>query len=86
MAIDTVTVALLGSVLGSSVTRDLFKTIASRRIAETAPLKASTPDADQELEALEKADLISPAPSGGKYYVTAKGLKVARDLEKLPVG
>ena len=85
MAIDSVTVALLGSVLGSSVTRDLFTTIANRRIAETAPLRAANPDADQELDALEKADLIGSAPSSGKYYVTAKGLKVARDLEKLPI-
>ena len=86
MAIDTVTATLLGSVLGSSVARNLFTTIANRRIAEMAPLKATNPDAVQELDALEKADLISAAPSGGKYYVTAKGLKVARDLEKLPIG
>jgi len=86
MAIDTVTVTLLGSVLGSSVARNLFTTIANRRITEIAPLKATNPDADQELDALEKADLIGAAPNGGKYYVTAKGLKVARDLEKLPIG
>jgi predicted transcriptional regulator len=80
------TVTLLGSVLGSSAVRNLFKTIAGRRIAETAPLKAENPCADQALEALEKADLIGAASSGEKYYVTAKGLKVARDLEKIPIG
>jgi len=51
-----------------------------------APLKAANPEAHQELDALEKADLIGAAPNSGKYYVTAKGLKVARDLEKLPIG
>ena len=86
MAIDTVTVTLLRSILSSSLARNLFTTIANRRIAEAAPLKATNPDADRELDALEKAELISAAPSGGKYYVTAKGLKVARDLEKLPIG
>jgi hypothetical protein len=40
--------------------------------------------ADRELEALEKADLIGSAASRTKYYLTAKGLKVARDLEKIP--
>jgi len=84
MAIDTITATLLGSVLGSSVTRDLFTTIAKRRIAETAPLMAANPDADHGLEALKNADLIDASPNGAKYYVTAKGLKVARDLEKLP--
>ena len=86
MAIETVTGALLGSVLASSTVRTLFTTIVNSRIAEVASLRATNPDADQELEALEKADLISSAPSGAKYYVTAKGLKVARDLEKLPIG
>jgi hypothetical protein len=86
MAIDTVTGALLGSVLATSAVRNLFTTIAKSRIAEAAPLRADNPDADQELDALEKADLISSVPSGGKYYVTAKGLKAARDLEKLPIG
>jgi predicted transcriptional regulator len=85
MAIDSVTGALLGSVLASSTARNLFTTIVNRRIAEAASLKAANPEADQQLDALEKADLISSAPSGRKYYVTAKGLKVARDLEKLPI-
>jgi hypothetical protein len=39
-----------------------------------------------ELAALAKADLIGSAPDGAKYYVTAKGRKVARGLEKLPIG
>ena len=85
MAIDAVTVGLLGSVLGSSATRKLFTTIANSRITEISSLRADNPEADEGLEALEKADLIGSAPSSGKYYVTAKGLKVARDLEKLPV-
>jgi secreted protein with Ig-like and vWFA domain len=86
MAIDKVAVTLLGSVLGSPIARDLFTTIANKRIAEIAPLKATHSDADRELDALEEADLIGAAPKSGKYYVTAKGLKVARDLEKLPIG
>jgi hypothetical protein len=85
MAIDTVTASLLGSALASSLARRLFTTIANSRIAETAPLKEANPGSDQELDALEKADLISPASSGKKYYVTAKGLKVARDLEKIQI-
>lgn len=85
MAIETVTGALLGSVLASTTVRNLFTTIVSRRIAEAASLKDVSPDADQELAALEKADLVGSAPNSGKYYVTANGLKVARDLEKLPI-
>ena len=86
MVIDATTVALLGSVLGSSAVRNLFTTIANKRIAERDALRAANPDADRELEALEEADLISAAPGREKYYVTAKGLKVARDLEKIPIG
>jgi hypothetical protein len=85
MAIDAVTVGLLGSVLGSAAARNLFTTIANMRIAEVGSLEAVNPDADRELAALEKADLIGSVPSSGKYYVTAKGLKVARDLEKISV-
>ena len=86
MAIDAVTAALLGSALGSSLARKLFTTIANSRIAEIALLKQANPGSDEQLEALAKADLISPTPGGEKYYVTAKGLKVARDLEKIPIG
>jgi hypothetical protein len=53
MAIDTVTVTLLQSVLASSALRNLF---------------------------------IGCAPNGAKYYLTAKGLNVARDPETLPIG
>jgi len=42
------------------------------RIAEVGSLKAVNPDADHELAALEKADLIGSAPSSGRSYVTAK--------------
>jgi hypothetical protein len=85
MAVNTITVSLLNSVLSSATARKLFTTIASRRIAELASLKQNDSDAARELEALEDADLIGSAQSGERYYVTAKGLKVARDLEKLPV-
>jgi hypothetical protein len=84
MDIDPATFSVLTSTLGSSVTRDLFRTIVNRRIAAKAPLQAANPNADQELDALERADLISPAPNGEKYFVTAKGLKVARYLEQIP--
>jgi len=85
MVIDAITATLLGTVLGSSGTRSLFTTIANRRIAEAGLLKQDNPDADQQLKALENADLIGAGANGEKYYVTAKGLKVARDLEKLPI-
>jgi hypothetical protein len=83
MTIETVTGTLLGSVLSSDAARGLFTLIANSRIAEKSALKASNPNPDAELAALVAADLISSAPNGEKYYVTAKGLKVARDLEKI---
>jgi len=85
MQIETVTGSLLGSVLASSVAHNLFKLIANRRIAEkNTLLKTDDPDSSQAaLDALESADLINSAGDGQKYYVTAKGLKVARDLEKI---
>jgi hypothetical protein len=83
MAMD-VTFQLLRSVLSSTATLDLFKSIATSRIAEKSTLKAANADVDHELDALKEADLIDTAPNGEKYFVTAKGLKVARDLEKIP--
>jgi hypothetical protein len=83
MAIDTATVNLLSSALGSPGTRKLFTRIANSRIAEIASLKETNPGADQELDTLQRADLISIGQSGKSYFVTAKGLKVARDLEQL---
>jgi hypothetical protein len=80
MAIDALTLSLLTSALGSSATRKLFKTIVNLRIVDTASLKEVDPEADQALKALRDADLISSAAD--KYFVTAKGLKVARDLEQ----
>jgi hypothetical protein len=84
MVIETVTGTLLGSVLSSAATRSLFKVIADKRIAEKAALMAINSNPEADLAALVGADLIGSAPSGEKYYVTAKGLKVARDLEKIP--
>jgi hypothetical protein len=86
MAFDTTTVSLLTSVLASSAIRDFFKDIARQRFGEIDSLRAKNEKADQELRILEQADLIGVAPNQTKYYVTAKGLKVARDLENLPVG
>jgi hypothetical protein len=83
MAIDTATVHLLSSALGSPVARKLFTTIANSRIAEIASLKETNPGADQALDTLERAGLISIGQSGKSYFVTAKGLKVVRDLEQL---
>jgi hypothetical protein len=85
MAIDAVTVTLLKTILDSSATRKLFTTIAASQIAELASLKEASPNADKELEALQGANLIGANPSGEKFYVTAKGLKVARDLEQLTI-
>ncbi len=86
MAKDTTTANLLLSTLGTSSVRGLFTSIAGRRIAEVAALKRDNPQSDivdRELAALEGADLIGKGESGTKYFVTAKGLKVARDLEQL---
>ncbi|MGB6719602.1 MAG: hypothetical protein WBE72_02310 [Terracidiphilus sp.] len=85
MTIDTVTASLLQSTLGSPAALRLFTTIAKRRIADVTGLKKADPEADQELDALQVADLIGANSSREKFYITAKGLKVARDLEKLPV-
>jgi hypothetical protein len=41
-------------------------------------------EADKQLEALRGADLIGLGDSGKNLYVTARGLRVARDLEKPP--
>jgi hypothetical protein len=85
MAINDMTVSLLTSVLSSPSTRKLFTTIAAKRIADLVFLKENDSDAAKELNALKEADLIGSAQSGDKVYVTAKGLQVARDLEKLPL-
>jgi hypothetical protein len=85
MAIDKLTVTLLKTILDSSSTRKLFTTIAASQIAELATLKEAIPNADQELKALQSADLIGANRSGEKYFVTAKGLKVACDLEQLAI-
>lgn len=84
MGIDTVTVTLLSSTLASQVARKLFTKIAANRMADVESLKTEDPDAEHQLEALKDADLIGLGDSGKNLYVTAKGLKVARDLEKLP--
>jgi hypothetical protein len=86
MEIDTTTLTLLTSVLSSTTVRKLFTTIANSRIAEKSLLKQANPEPDQALDALKEADLIGSGSDGEKYYVTAKGLKVARDLEQIPIG
>lgn len=86
MALDTATITVLTSVLTSDALRKLFKTVADRRIAEKDVLARVVPadaDADQELKTLTQADLIGASTDGQRYFVTAKGLQVARDLEKL---
>ncbi|MGO4879768.1 MAG: hypothetical protein ACLP59_02970 [Bryobacteraceae bacterium] len=85
MAIEAVTGSLLGSVLASPAARNPFTLIVNKRIAEKGALPA-TSDSQAALAALESADLIGSARGGEKYFVTAKGLKVARDLDKLPIG
>jgi len=83
MAIDTLTVTLLTTVLGSPGIRKLFTSIAKSRIAELTSLKKDNPDADEVLTVLQGADLIGADRLGEKFYVTARGLKVARDLGNL---
>ena len=85
MAIDTLTITLLTSVLSSETVSKLFKTIASNRIADKSLLEKADSKADEALDALQSADLIGAGSGGDKYYVTAKGLKVARDLEQIPL-
>ncbi len=82
MGIDAVTVTLLNTTLVSPAARKLFTTIASRRIALLASLREAGAN-DEELAALKGADLIEANSNGEKFYVTAKGLKVARDLDML---
>jgi hypothetical protein len=83
MATNPVALDLLVSILRSPSARKLFTTIAANRIAEVTQLRAADPNVDRELIELQSNDLIG-AGSGEKYYVTAKGLKVARLLENLP--
>jgi hypothetical protein len=83
MTIDAVTYSFLSS--GSTLAKTLFKMVADRRIVAKAALQAVDPAAERDLNALQDADLIGVGSSGEKYYVTAKGLKVARDLENLPL-
>jgi predicted transcriptional regulator len=86
MGLDTASATVLQSVLTSDTLRKLFKTVADRRIAEKDALAKVVPkesDADQQLSTLAQADLIGASTDGKKYFVTAKGLKVARDLDNL---
>jgi predicted MarR family transcription regulator len=84
MAIDPVTITVLTSTLASDAARKLFRKIAASRIADVDSLKKDVPEAQEQLEALKKADLIGLGDSGKNFYVTARGLKVARDLEQIP--
>ncbi|ADW68851.1 hypothetical protein [Granulicella tundricola] len=88
MSIDTLTVKLLSSVLKSETRKKLFTMVAGRRIADMDQLKEATSGSDirSDLEALENADLIGAGQASEKYYVTARGLKVARDLQELSIG
>jgi hypothetical protein len=86
MGVDTVTVALLSSTLASQAVRQLFAKIAGNRIANLDSLKTEVPGADEQIAALKDADLVGLGDSGKNLYVTAKGMKVARDLEKIPIG
>jgi predicted transcriptional regulator len=83
-AIDSSTIVLLSSVLGNVRIRKLFTTIATKRIAEGASLESDS-TAAEGLSKLQEADLIAAGQGGDTYYVTAKGLKVARELESLPI-
>jgi hypothetical protein len=87
MAIDATTVVLLETTLKAPASRKLFAAIATSRIATAETIKTQVLQSpDEALSALKAADLIGEDTKGTKYYVTAKGLKVARDLESLPIG
>jgi hypothetical protein len=87
MAIDTSTVVILETTLKAPERRKLFAAIAASRIATVETIKAEILQSpDQALNALKAADLIGEDTKGTKYYITARGLKVARDLESLPTG
>ena len=75
-----VTSSLVPSVLSTESVRSVFKTIAAKQIVDSSSLKERDSEA---LTMLEEADLIGSGAGGAKYYVTAKGLKVARDIEQL---
>jgi len=85
MGIDTSTVALLQSTLATERTRRLFRDIAARRIVSASQLIHTSPttETDNELKSLQEANLIDLASENAVYYVTAKGLKVARDIAKI---
>jgi hypothetical protein len=90
MAVASVTATLLTSILGSPEVRKMFRAVADQRIAQKAALVNSNSEdgkqqQENELQELQKAGLIGLAQETGKYYVTAMGLKVARDLESLPI-
>jgi hypothetical protein len=86
MALDTVTATVLKTVLTSDALKKLFKTVATSRIAEKGALTsviAGESNPEQELDKLTQADLIGASTDGQRYFVTAKGLRVARDLDNL---
>jgi hypothetical protein len=96
MGVDTNTVILLKSILASDSLRKIFRTVAENRIAtkddlikvvqsapESEAAASGSPDPESQLNALTEADLIGVSSDRQKYYVTAKGLKVASDLNQL---
>ncbi len=84
MAIDTITVNLLETVLNPPSIRKVFTTIADMRIADIEKLGVNHPEITPVvLDTLEHADLIGKGASGRRYYVSARGLKVARNMGKL---
>ena len=87
MAIDTMTVQLLTTTLASDLRKRLFSAVVGNRIANEGKLKEISPDNDisSDLEALKSANLIGVGGES-QYYVTATGLKVARDLKELSIG
>ena len=87
MAINTSTVQLLTTTLASDLRRKLFSAVVQSRIAGEGKLKEISPNDDigSDLEALKSADLIGVGGES-QYYVTATGLKVARDLKELSIG
>jgi hypothetical protein len=80
---EAITLSIISSLISSPDTLTLFRRIANQRIVDkSASNGAGTAD---QLRALKEANLIYGNASDNRYFVTATGLQVARDLEKLPM-
>lgn len=80
MVVSATTANLLATLFSTPDNLKLFRQIAHQRIVEKSALNGHT----DQLGVLQDADLIEANPGGTRFFVTAKGLQVERDLEKIP--